>query len=57
MAAAKAAGDLLLFADARQTFAADAIKKLVRHFNDSSVVAVSGTTFPTWVYWWCCEGD
>ena len=46
MAAAKATGDLLLFADARQTFAADAIKKLVRHFNDSSVVAVSGQLFP-----------
>jgi cellulose synthase/poly-beta-1,6-N-acetylglucosamine synthase-like glycosyltransferase len=39
---AAADGDLLVFADARQTFAADALIELARTFEDSRVGAVSG---------------
>ncbi|HET9481057.1 MAG TPA: glycosyltransferase, partial [Candidatus Polarisedimenticolia bacterium] len=37
-----ARGEILVMADARQRFASDAIEKLVRHFADPSVGAVSG---------------
>lgn len=39
---AEASGEILVMADARQRFAADAIEKLVGHFADPSVGAVSG---------------
>lgn len=38
----RARGDLLVFADARQVFAADALKALAAPFEDRSVGAVSG---------------
>lgn len=37
-----ASGEILVMADARQRFAKDAIEKLVRHFADPAVGAVSG---------------
>jgi len=37
-----ARGEILVMADARQRFAADAIEQLVRHFADPTVGAVSG---------------
>lgn len=37
-----AAGDVLIFCDARQTFARDAIRELVAPFADSAIGAVSG---------------
>lgn len=37
--------DLIMFADARQTFAHDALRKLVAHFNDPKLGAVSGELF------------
>ena len=37
-----ARGEILVMADARQRFASDAIDKLVRHFADATVGAVSG---------------
>ena len=37
-----ARGDIVVFADARQTFAPDTIEKLARHFADLKVGAVSG---------------
>ena len=37
-----ARGEILVMADARQRFATDAIEKLVRHFADPTVGAVSG---------------
>ena len=42
---AKAAGEIIVFADARQTFAPDAIKELVANFNDPAVGCVSGELF------------
>lgn len=39
---AVARGEVVVFADARQTFAPDTIAKLARHFADSRVGAVSG---------------
>lgn len=39
---ARATGDLLVFADARQTFAADALRALAAPFADPSVGGVSG---------------
>ena len=41
-AVAAARHPLLVFADARQRFAADAIRRLVSHFTDPSIGAVSG---------------
>lgn len=41
-AVAAARGEVLVFADARQTFAADALLRLVRNFADPEVGAVSG---------------
>lgn len=41
-AAAKARHPILVFADARQRFAPDTIRRLVRHFDTPSVGAVSG---------------
>jgi cellulose synthase/poly-beta-1,6-N-acetylglucosamine synthase-like glycosyltransferase len=41
-AAARARHPILVFADARQRFAPDAIRRLVSHFADSQVGAVSG---------------
>ncbi|HZI92707.1 MAG TPA: glycosyltransferase [Patescibacteria group bacterium] len=38
----EARGEILVMADARQRFATDAIAKLVRHFADPAVGAVSG---------------
>jgi biofilm PGA synthesis N-glycosyltransferase PgaC len=40
--AGAARGEILVMADTRQLFAADAIEKLVRHFADPAVGAVSG---------------
>lgn len=42
MAVAAAHGDLIVFADARQVFAPDAIAKLVRPFEDPEVGAATG---------------
>jgi cellulose synthase/poly-beta-1,6-N-acetylglucosamine synthase-like glycosyltransferase len=39
---ARARHDILVFADARQTFARDALRQLVAHFDDPAVGAVSG---------------
>ena len=39
---ARARHEILIFADARQTFAPDALRRLVRNFADPSVGAVSG---------------
>jgi cellulose synthase/poly-beta-1,6-N-acetylglucosamine synthase-like glycosyltransferase len=39
---ARAQHDILVFADARQTFAPDALQKLVAHFDDPAVGGVSG---------------
>ncbi len=39
---ARAAGEIIVFADARQRFEADAIKNLASNFNDREVGAVSG---------------
>ena len=39
---AQAHHDILVFADARQTFAPDALQKLVAHFDDPTVGGVSG---------------
>ncbi len=39
---ARARHDILVFADARQSFARDALKRLVRNFGDPAVGAVSG---------------
>lgn len=39
---AAAHGEILVMADTRQRFAADAVEKLVRHFADPTVGAVSG---------------
>jgi poly-beta-1,6-N-acetyl-D-glucosamine synthase len=39
---ARARHEILVFADARQTFAPDAVRRLVRNFEDPSVGAVSG---------------
>lgn len=39
---ARAAGEIIVFADARQRFEADAIKNLTSNFNDREVGAVSG---------------
>lgn len=36
-------GDIIVFADARQTFAPDAVSRLLRHFADPAVGAVSGS--------------
>ena len=41
-AVARAAHAIVVFADARQRFAPDAIGRLVRHFRDESIGAVSG---------------
>lgn len=41
-AAAQAAGDVLVFADARQTFDSDVLRRLASHFEDPRVAAVSG---------------
>jgi cellulose synthase/poly-beta-1,6-N-acetylglucosamine synthase-like glycosyltransferase len=41
-AVARARYPILVFADARQRFAADAIRQLVRHFSEPSIGAVSG---------------
>ncbi|HEX5057063.1 MAG TPA: glycosyltransferase family 2 protein [Gammaproteobacteria bacterium] len=38
----QARGDIVLLADARQRFAPDALRRLVRHFSDPAVGAVSG---------------
>ena len=42
MAAAEATGDVIVFADARQTFALDTVGRLVEPFADPQVGAVSG---------------
>ena len=42
----EASGDWLIFADARQSFASDALQVLSRHFSNSTVGAVSGQLFP-----------
>jgi cellulose synthase/poly-beta-1,6-N-acetylglucosamine synthase-like glycosyltransferase len=42
VAAAAASGEILVFADARQQFAADAVRRLVEPFADPRVGAVSG---------------
>ncbi|HEX9085781.1 MAG TPA: glycosyltransferase family 2 protein, partial [Gemmatimonadaceae bacterium] len=42
MAVASAHGDVIVFADARQTFAPDAVAKLVQPFEDPAVGAVTG---------------
>jgi poly-beta-1,6-N-acetyl-D-glucosamine synthase len=42
MAVAAALGDVIVFADARQTFAPDAVAKLVQPFEDPTVGAVTG---------------
>ncbi len=41
-AVARARHDIIVFADARQTFAPDALRRLVANFSDPSVGAVSG---------------
>ena len=41
-AVARARNPVLVFADARQRFAPDTIRRLVRHFDDATVGAVSG---------------
>ena len=46
VAVEQASGEVLVFADARQTFAPDALLKLARHFADPVVGAVSGQLFP-----------
>jgi cellulose synthase/poly-beta-1,6-N-acetylglucosamine synthase-like glycosyltransferase len=42
----EASGDWLIFADARQSFASDALKMLSRHFSNPAVGAISGQLFP-----------
>src|SRR5262249_50679739 len=39
---AEASGEVLVFADARQTWASDALCKLIENFRDQNVGAVSG---------------
>ena len=42
----QAVGEWIIFADARQSFAVDALQHLSRHFGNPSVGAVSGQLFP-----------
>ena len=38
-------GEIIIFSDARQSYDSDAVKELVRNFNDSTVGAVSGELY------------
>ena len=46
LALTEARGDVIVFADVRQEFEPDAVRKLIANFSDPSVGAVSGQLFP-----------
>ncbi len=64
-AVAVAKGEIIIFSDAASMYEKDAIRKIVRNYNDTKVGGVAGkcryiepdangrTAIPTKVYWWC----